>query len=438
MSRMFVVLSVVFSMVFFSSLALATDDSELILKILVKKGIVTQQEVDEMRAEIAAVRPVIKAEAPKSMEDRIAAVEKDLLSKVGLDKISSRLKIKGRFAAGFFKSGKQGSFPPGSFQAPEAKLQFAFQPDDINSVIMRLNLNNAVFNNVDYLYLDTNIMKLTPWEKSPFTLTSRIGRLKFDFGEETWSNNPVESILPSNSAANIAGNDEGIQLAGKIGKQNPLGWSAAIMNGNSGTGTDNNLLKAFSAKVYYNIIDPLYMSVSYYNSGQLDTASSEMSIGGITAPPTNARKWIRQVAEVDVRYDIKKGKTLNPPAYCDSLAFVKFAYGHFYDDAKRLNHELAVTDREGNYGYIEGLYNITKKFYAAARASVVGLNGEINRASWNGVTASNRYERYSLGLGYRLSSATILKGSYDINVERKTGANNPNDSLLSLLIASQF
>src|SRR3989338_8692111 len=136
MGKKFVVLSIVFSMVFFSSLALAADDSELILKILVKKGIVTQQEVDEMRLEIAKERPSVVAEVPKSLEDKVAAVEKDLLSKVGLDKISSRLKIKGRFAAGYFKSEKQGSFPPGSFQAPEAKLQFAFQPDDINSVIM--------------------------------------------------------------------------------------------------------------------------------------------------------------------------------------------------------------------------------------------------------------------------------------------------------------
>lgn len=438
MCKKFVVLLVVFGMVFLSSLVLAADDSELILKILVKKGIVTQQEVDEMRSEIAKERPVIKAEAPKSLEDRVAAVEKDILSKVGLDKISSRLKIKGRFAAGYFKSEKQGSFPAGSFQAPEAKLQFAFQPDDINTVIMRLNLNNAVFNNVDYLYLDTNIMKLTPWEKSPFTLTSRIGRFKTDFGEETWSNNPVESILPSNSAANVAGTDEGLQLSGKIGKQNPLGWSAAVMNGNSGTGADNNFLKAFNAKIYYNVIDPLYVSASYYNSGRLDTASSEMSIGGITAPPTNARAWIRQIAEVDVRYDFKKGKTQNPPAYCDSLAFVRFAYGHFYDEAKYLNREFAVQDREGNYGYAEGLYNITKKLYAAARASVVGLNDEANKASWNSVTASNRYERYSLGLGYRLTSAMTLKGSYDINLERKTGANNPKDSLLSLLIAGQF
>ena len=432
-------LCVVTLLVSTSTVAVYADDtSEVILKLLVKKGIVTQQEVDEMKVEVA--KSTVKAETPKTLEDRVASVEKDLLSKVGLDKLSSKLKLKGRFAAGYFNSQKNGTYPNGSFQAPEAKLQFTFQPDDINSVIMRMNMNNGTAQSpfLDYLYIDTNLMKLTPWEKSPFTLTSRLGRFKVDLGEETWSNNPVESILPSNSAANVAGSDEGLQLSGKIGKGNPLGWSAAIMNGNTGTGTDNNWLKAFSGKLYYNIIDPLYISASYYNSGQLDTAASEMSIGGITGAPTNARKWIRQMAEVDVRYDFKKGKTLNPPAYCDSLAFVKFAYGHFYDDAKRLSHELAVTDREGNYGYIEGLYNITKKLYAAGRASFVGLNGLDKAASFNSIT-TNRYERYSMGLGYRLSGATILKGEYSLNLEKKgTGGEDPHDDLFSLLIASQF
>src|SRR3990167_2146668 len=260
MFKKFVAVSVVYGMVFLSSFSFAGDDSELILKILIKKGVVTQQEVDEMKAEIAKERPAAKPEAPKAVEDRAASVEKDLLSKVGLDKVSSKLKLKGRWAAGYYHSQKGGTYPNGSVQAPEAKIQFTFKPDDINDIIMRLNLNNATFNNLDYFYLDTNIMKLTPWEKTaPFALTSRLGRFKVDFGEETFSNNPVEGILPSNSAANIAGNDEGLMLSGKIGKENPLGWSAGIFNGNTGTGADNNWLKAYNVKVYYNIVDPLYV-----------------------------------------------------------------------------------------------------------------------------------------------------------------------------------
>src|SRR3989338_6878405 len=205
MFRKFLAALVMVSFIFASSYCMA-DDSELILKILVKKGVITQAEVDEMREEIAKAKPPApKVEAPKTVEDRIAAVEKDLLSKVGMDKAASKLKIKGRWAAGYYDSEKAGSFPNGSFQAPEAKIQFGFQPDDINTVIIRLSLNNAAFNSVDYFYLDSNLMKLTPWEKTaPFTFASRVGRFKVDFGEETFSNNPVESILPSNSAANVA------------------------------------------------------------------------------------------------------------------------------------------------------------------------------------------------------------------------------------------
>lgn len=422
-----------------TSIATASDDSEVILKLLVKKGLITQAEVDEMKSEVEKSRLAIKSEEPKTLEERMANAEKDLESKVGLDKLASRLKLKGRFAAGYFSSQRAGTYFNNSFRVPEAKLQFSFQPDDMNLVIMRMNFNDATANVplLDYLYLDTNLMKLTPWEKSPFKLMSRIGRMKVDFGEETWSNNTVESALPSNSAANVAGNDVGLQLSGKIGKDNPVGWTAGITNGNNSTTVDNNWLKAFNTKLSYNIIDPLSLSASYYNSGQLGTASSAISIGGVATPPTNALDWMRQIVEVDARYDFKKGKVLNPPAYCDSLAYIRLAYGYFYDDAIRFNLGRNVRDREGNYGYIEGLYNLNKKFYTAARASYVELNGD-NTASFNSIT-TNLYERYSLGLGYRLTSATIIKGEYSFNLEKKgTGGEDPVDNLLSVLISSQF
>ncbi|MDP3730389.1 MAG: hypothetical protein Q8R14_02565 [Candidatus Omnitrophota bacterium] len=425
--------------VFSVSVAAASDDSEVILKLLVKKGLITQAEVDEMKTEVEKSRVTMKSEGPKTLEERMANVEKDLESKVGLDKLASKLKLKGRFAAGYFSSQRAGTYFNNSFRVPEAKLQFGFQPDDMNSVIMRMNFNNAIANSplIDYLYLDTNVMKLTPWEKSPFKLMSRIGRLKVDFGEETWSNNPVESALPSNSAANVGGYDVGLQLSGKIGKDNPVGWTAGITNGDNSIGVDNNWLKAFNTKLSYNPIDPLSLSASYYNSGRLGTDSSAINIGGVITPPTNALNWMRQVVEVDARYDFKKGKVLNPPAYCDSLAYIRLAYGYFYDDAIRFNLGRNVRDREGNYGYVEGLYNLNKKFYTAARASYVELNGD-NTASFNSVT-TKLYERYSFGLGYRLTNATIVKASYDVNLEKNgTGGEDPVDGLFSILVSSQF
>ncbi len=58
-----------------------------------------------------------------------------------MEKVVSKLKLKGRWVAGFFDSGKAGSYPSGSFEVPDAKIQFSLEPDDINKIVMRLNLN---------------------------------------------------------------------------------------------------------------------------------------------------------------------------------------------------------------------------------------------------------------------------------------------------------
>lgn len=341
----------------------------------------------------------------------------------------SKLKIKGRWAAGYYNSGKAGSFDSGSFEASEAKVQFGFQPDDINNIILRLNLNNAAFNNVDYFYVDTDLKKLLNLN---FPISSRLGRMKVDFGEETWGNNSVESVLPSASAANINGNDEGLQLSGKIGKLKPLGYSVAVGNGTAGTGSDTSIAKSFAGKLYYNIMDPFYISFSYYNSGQLKASNSELGIGGLVSRPTGAVRWTREMWEADLRYDFRKGKALNPPAFCDSRAFVRLAYGGFGEDISG----GAINKRDGSFGFVEGTYNLTKKFYLATRLSFIDLDGA-STATLNGVTA-NLYRRYSLGAGYRISNNTILKLGYDWNRSSGPGLGDADDDLISTILVAQF
>ena len=350
-------------------------------------------------------------------------------ARVDLANPLAKLKLKGRAALGFFDSGKAGSYPSGSFEVPEAKLQFGFQPDDINNIILRFNLNNATFNNVDYFYVDTDLKKLL---NLGFPISSRLGKMKVDFGEETWGNNSVESVLPSASAANVNGNDEGLQLSGKLGKDKPLGYSIAVDNGSAGTGFDTSTAKAFAGKLYYNIIDPLYISASYYNSGQMKASNSELGIGGLVSPPTGAVKRTRQMWEVDLPYDFQKGKTMNPPAFCDSKAFVRLSYGGFSDDVSG----GTISKRDGTIGFIEGTYNLTKKFYVATRASFIDLDGTTT-ATLNRVTA-NKYDRYSLGGGYRLSNNILLKLGYDWNRSSGPGLDDAGDNLLAAIVASQF
>lgn len=354
--------------------------------------------------------------------------------RVDLANTLARLKIKGRAALGFFDSGKAGSYPAGSFEMPDAKIQFAFQPDEINTLVMRFNLNNATAQSplLDYFYLQSKDF-LPVLKDSPFSLSTRLGRFKLGFGEETWSDNPVEGVLPSNSAARVTVVDEGLEFAGKIKldklKLKPLGWAASVSDGNSGVGSDSTAGKAFMGKLYHSPIEPLYLSASYYNSGRLDSSNAEMSIAGLVSRPSGESDWDRTVWEVDARYDFGKGKKpLDPPAFSDSKAILRLSYGQFKDDANR--------SRDGNFGFVEGTYSWTKKFYTAGRFSFLDINGD-GTATLNGVTA-NRYERYSLGGGYRWTDNTILKLSYDWNKNSWSGIGDADDNLLSAIVATQF
>lgn len=367
-----------------------------------------------------------------------AAASSASSGRVDLTNALSRLKMKGRLAAGYFDSGKAGSYAPGSFEAPEAKMMFFFQPDEINTAVVRLNLNNGANNTplADFLYLESKNF-LSILKDTPFTLNSKIGRFKLGFGEEALSNNPVEGVLPSNSAAKADVIDEGLSLDGKIKLDKaglgPLGWTVSVTNGNSGFGSDNDSSKAFMGKVNYSPVKPLYLSASYYDSGSLKSSAAEMSVAGLTARPANATNWDRKVWEVDARYDFGKGKSpLDPPAYSDSKAILRLSYGAFHDAVI----STQGVDRIGSLGFIDGIYNLNKKFYTAGRYSFVDLSGDTT-ASLNSVTA-NRQDRYSLGLGWRWSQNTILKLSYDWNKESGTNTEDADNNQLSAIVASQF
>jgi len=369
---------------------------------------------DEKEEEIK----ILKKQVQELLE-KIEKLEKE--QKKVSEKVEPKFKIKGRVAAGYYNSEDDGNFPKGSFEIPEAKIQFLFQPDDINTVIMRMDLNNAKFNTIDYLYLETKLDKLFNIDLPVY---SRLGRFKIDFGEETFSNNPVESVLPSNSASNVSGNDEGLLLKANLSKN--FSVSLSILNGNEGVGSDNNGPKALSTKFSYEFSN-FYISGSFYNSFSLKDKNSEIKIAGLNSPPIGTSDWKRSFFEIDFRYDYKKGKILNPPSYSDSKGIIRSAYGIFKDDIKNGN------DRDGWYGFVEGTLNLTDKLYFAARYSIVELDDGII-AKLNGID-SNKYERLSIGFGYRITKQTIFKFSYDFNREKPEDKDN---DLFSILVSTIF
>lgn len=433
MRRVFVIILVLAVMFSYAPQGFAATDEEIqALKVQVRE---LMQRIEKLEAE----QVQSKAEVVKTKEE-VAKVKETQASRVDLANALSKLKMKGRFAAGYFDSGKAGSYPSGSFEMPDAKLQFSFQPDDVNTIVARFKLDNAVTSIsttsplLDYLYLQSKDF-LPVLKNTPFSLSGRLGRFKLGFAEETWSDNPIEGVLPSNSAGKVGVTDEGLELAGKIDlakmglKQlRPLGWVVSVSDGNKEIGSDTSSSKAFLGKLYYTPINPLYLSASYYDSGNLKGAA-EMSIAGLTSLPSGGTDWQRKVWEVDARYDFSKGKKpQDPPAYSDSKAILRLSYGEFNDHANR--------SRSGNFGFVDGIYNLNKKVYAAGRFSFVDLNGD-GTATLNSVTA-NKYLRYSLGAGYRWSDNTIIKLGYDLNKNSGPGIDDADDNLLSAIVATQF
>ena len=401
---------------------------------------VLKSQVQELlkRIEKLEVEQVVSKEESKKAKEEVTKLKETSqatqAARVDLANSLAKLKIKGRAALGFFDSGKAGSYPAGSFEMPDAKIQFGFQPDDINTLVLRFNVNNATAQSplMDYFFLQSKDF-IPALKDSPFSLSARLGRFKLGFGEETWTDNLVEGIVPSNSAARATVVDEGLEFAGKVKLDKiglePLGVVVSVSDGNSGVGSDSTASKAFMGKLYHNPIKPLYVSGSYYNSGELDSSSSEMSLAGVTSAIQSGMAWRRSVWELDARYDFGKGKKpLEPIVFSDSKAIVRLSYGEFKDDGNRT--------RSGNLGFVDGIYNLTKKFYAAGRYSFIDMNGDVT-ATLNSVTA-NRYDRFSLGGGYRWSDNVILKLGYDWNKNSGPGVNDADDNLLSALVATQF
>ena len=367
------------------------------------------------------------------------------------DEFKPKMDFKGsRIAVGYLDAEPDAaSYSDSTFGVPEVKFRLNYQVAPDAKMTFRANLNNGIFSDVDYAYLDYSnaLAKLIPSLKgSAFNPNIRLGKIKLDIGEETWGNNMVEAATINPSSTNTGAYDEAIQFFQSLPKEKlgiPVKWSLSVSNGNSISGTDNKNDKAFCMKLGANPIKELYVSASYYNSGELGTGAAAMSYAGLTARPTNSTEWRRIITEIDLRYDIQPGKEnrLEPtgPAFSDSKAFFRVAYGQFKDDGKdTVAPILTVTDREGTYYFIDATYNATDKIYVAGRYSQVGFNKDTLLASLNKVTC-NQFTRITTDIGYRMSDNTHIKAEYMTNSEDvAAGVTEPGNNQYSVILAVKF
>lgn len=370
------------------------------------------------------------------------------------DEFKPSMDFKGsRIAIGYLDSGNNGTYPDGSVVAPDVKLRFNWKMTTDMTVVTRMSIPNGKFDKLDYVYMEyKNFFSefAKTMKDGAFNPTLRIGRIKLDLGEETFADNPVESALISNSAGIVAGYDDGIQIGQSLNKEvlgMPFKWSLSFTSGNATTdpmGVDNEQGKAFCLKLGAVPAPNLYVSLSHYNSGSLGTADAEATYAGLKARPTNATEWSRVIQELDIRYDIESGKEnrLNPgaPAFSDSKAFIRIAFGQFTDSGKdTVAPIVAVQDRDGSYYFLEGYYQVTPKIFLAGRYSVIGFDKNSVFASLNSVANCNEYKRISVGAGYRMSDNTHIKLESKTDTEKmQTGTSKPENNQFALLITTRF
>ena len=366
----------------------------------------------------------------------------------GWASLGSYVKIDGRLFAGIYKTEPDGAYPNRGFVVPDAKLRFTFTPNKDITTVVRFAIANAMpYSSTAALNTTTNAITITPglgidllyvdvndWAGLLPGQVARVGKHVVDFGEEVWSADPEDANLITNSAAGIIDLEGGLNLRGTvpINAQHPLLYSLDVTNDNAASVTSAQTPLLTVVKLANSPQKNLYISVSGSTTGTI-TGATSMAVANLTAKPTGAASWSQQIGELDVRYNFgPTGFKADVGTVVTAPFQLAGAVGAFGGQANG-----GGNNRDGSYWFAEGRYNVTQKFYAAARVSNVGLDNGYKDKLDGSPIAVNSYERTSLGLGYSISPLVHLKGEYTINTTGG-GASSPRLNQLSLGFATKF
>jgi hypothetical protein len=353
-----------------------------------------------------------------------------LASSPGLDKVV----LSGEGGVVFFHTGRDGMFPNSEFRMDEARL-FLEAPLG-GEVYAYTELNLATRETPDVAarlgeaYLDfENVSRIWHWDRM---LNLRLGRLYVPFGEEYQGRNAIDNPLISHSLSDLWGVDEGLELYGRLG---PLIYVAAVQNGGIPDTQDFDRDKSVAGRIGWEPARWLHVSVSGMRTGDLAVKNDHLSAlwfgNGFIRSLGSAQttRFHANLLEADVEAHWPSGH-------------VKAFGGYIrYGD----NDPGANNGRDVFYYSVEGVQNLTGKFYAGARFSqilakggfpIVG-NGEFTDYFFNSLT--EEIWRLSLGLGYRWSQNLLLKAEYSFERGKELGGDRRNhEDLVALEAAFKF
>lgn len=345
-----------------------------------------------------------------------------------------KVDISGEGGVAFFHSQSKGATPNAEFRIDEAKI--FIEAPIWNDVYFFTELNLAAREETDLnlrvgeLYLDfENVSQL--WGRDRM-LNLRVGRFYIPFGEEYQNRFAIANPLISHSVSDLWGADEGVEVYGALGKAQ---YILAVQNGGAATTRDFNADKAVAGRVGYDPTKWLHLSVSGMRTGDLDAVNDGISElwfanGWIRSIGSgNTTRFHANLVEGDVR--------LRFPGWAMRAAGGYINYGD--------NDPVGSNQRDVYYYYVEGVKDITKQFYGAARFSEIlapggfPIVGNGDMGTYFGPVLTTEYWRLSLGLGYRFSSNLLVKGEYSINQGRELGGEKRNhENVFAMEAAFKF
>lgn len=354
-----------------------------------------------------------------------------------LGRALGKLRLSGEGAVAFFDSGELGEFPNSEFRVDEAKL-FVEAPlwTDVyvfTEINITLRDEREEYLRVGELYVDFE--NLGRWFNRDRGLNLRAGRFDIPFGEEYLTRDAIDNPLIAHSLSDLWGVDEGIQLYGTIGKFN---YAVAVQNGGHPSLHDYNADKAVVGRLSFDPTPWLHLSGSAMRTGDLDVEDDEESeiwlanafIRALGDPATTTT-FRAELFEGDVQFTLPRG-------------YVKGAGGYIHSDDNDTSG--ADNERDVYYYYVEGVLNLSKKVYAAARFSQIFAEHGFPLLAGSGEYGqffvrelSTDLSRLSIGMGYRPSPNLLLKTDFTYNTgEALSGESRIHENFFGVEAAFKF
>lgn len=420
--------------VFSCTAPLRADDTNLEeqVQLLREQNAILQQQLQKQSESLDSLTKKVSNLEAANAGHKNPDSENSTPAKSGLN--LGNVNFSGEGGVAFFKTSPEGFAPQSDFRVDEARLfveapiwkEVYFYSD----VDLATRENNNLNLQLGELYLDFQDVSQLWGRDDQFNV--RAGRMNIPFGEEYLSRNAIDDPLISHSLSDFWGFDPGAEIYGALGKFN---YVLAVQNGSGANGVqDFSDDKSVAGRIGFDPNRHWHFSVSGMRTGdvnaQKDFTSAEWFGRGffqsLGSPATT--KFHVNLAEADATARWKSGHVS-----------VFGGYARYGD-----NDPTSNNGRDIFYYSVEGVQNLPKKFYAAARFSEiysdkgVPIVGYGNSAEYFSDLTTALW-RLSFGLGYRFSDSLTIKTEYSFERGRElSGESRDSEDFFGTEAAFKF